>query len=365
MRATTTVGLLLAGLAACLGAALATRPPTAPARPQVGAGPQTPIQTSIDRSVVLPLEPHRAPVATGQVALDHVRTLVGFGPRYAGLDPAAAPGDEPAPPTTPRRPTPGWSQQLTYIEQVLQQQGLTVRRDTWTDRRERITFTNLMAVIPGPRKERIVLACHHDTKCTVGHAEADRNFHFVGANDGASAVGLILALVPALKELGLEASLELVFFDGEESLDWSWNDGARALFGSKRFVKRHRDALLLGEEPRVAAAVLLDMVGRTDLHIQEELYSTARLRQLLWSAAVATGHQQQFFQRAEAASDDHKPFLDVGIPGVDLIDLNGNPHWHKVSDTLENLSAASLQKVADVVLTLLPAVDREYVIAPK
>jgi glutaminyl-peptide cyclotransferase len=370
MRATTSAGLLLAGLAACLGAALVTRTPAPPAQPPLGQAPQTPFQTSIDRSVSEPLTVQRAPAATGVVALDHVRTLVGFGPRYPGLDPAApaaASGDEPAPPASPppRRPTPGWSQQLTYIEQVLQQHGLTVRRDTWTDRRERITFTNLMASIPGPRKERIVLACHHDTKCTQGHTEADRNFHFVGANDGASAVGLILALVPALQELELEATVELVFFDGEESLDWAWNDGARALFGSKRFVKRHRDALLLGEEPRVASAVLLDMVGRTDLHIQEELYSTTRLRQLLWSAAVATGHQQQFFQRAEAASDDHKPFLDVGIPGVDLIDLNGNPHWHKVTDTLENLSAESLQKVADVVLTLLPAIDREYVIAPK
>ena len=159
-----------------------------------------------------------------------------------------------------------------------------------------------------------------------------------------------------------EATIELVFLDGEESLDWDWNGAARALFGSKRFVKRHRDALLVGDEPRIEALILLDMVGRTDLHIQEELYSTVRLREILWSAAVACGHQQSFFQHAEAASDDHVPFLDVGIPAVDLIDLHGNPHWHKPTDTIENMSPASLQIVGDVVLTMLPEVERVYVL---
>ncbi len=164
-----------------------------------------------------------------------------------------------------------------------------------------------------------------------------------------------------LQQQEREATIELVFFDGEESLDWAWNEGARALFGSKRFVKRHRDALLLGGESRIAALILLDMVGRTDLHIQEELYSTERLRTIVWSAAVACGHQRHFYQRAEAASDDHKPFLDVGIPAVDLIDLNGNPHWHKPTDTIEHMSAQSLQITADVVLTMLPEVERVYV----
>ena len=57
--------------------------------------------------------------------------------------------------------------------------------------------------------------------------------------------------------------------------------------------------------------------------------------------------------------------VDVGIPAVDLIDLNGNPDWHTRYDTLENLSAASLQKVADVVLTMLPAIEQAYVVGPR
>lgn len=342
MRTSTVLLLVVGVLAACLGAALTTkqqRPGGSQARPQDAAGER------IDQRNVVELTAVKAPPRIGEQAFEHARKLVDFGPRYAGM--------------------PGWSKQLDHIQETLQGAGIAVRRDTWTDRKERLTFTNLVATIPGKRPQRIVIGCHHDTKCTTGHADPQHNFHFVGANDGASAVGLLLALAPLLAGEEREATLELVFFDGEESLDWAWNDGARALFGSKRFVKQHRDALVTGTEPRIEAMILLDMVGRTDLHVQEELYSTKHLRQLVWSAAVACGHQQSFFVRAEAASDDHKPFLDVGIPAVDLIDLNGNPHWHKPTDTLDNMSSSSIQIVADVVLTMLPEVERAYVLAKK
>ena len=338
MRWSVAVALAIGGLGACLGAALLER---GQGDEQAGGRERVRQQASIDQSHVLPLEPVRAPVGTGEQAFEYVRRLTSFGPRNPG--------------------TPGWSKQLDFVVETLAAAGIEAQRDTWTDRKELITFTNVTATLPGRRPERIVLGCHHDTKCTTGHQNPEHNFHFVGANDGASAVALLLALAPVLKAEDREATIELVFFDGEESLDWNWNDAARALFGSKRYVQRHREALLLGEEARIEAVVLLDMVGRTDLHIQEELYSTARLRTITWSAAVATGHQAHFYRRAEAAADDHVPFLEVGIPAVDLIDLNGNPHWHKPTDTLENVSPRSLQVVADVVLTMLPEVERAYV----
>jgi Zn-dependent M28 family amino/carboxypeptidase len=289
---------------------------------------------------VRPLVKQKAPADLGERAHAHVSAVVAFGARHPG--------------------TAGWRRQLDYIEAELGRLGLEPRRDTWTDRKELVTFANVTATIPGRRKERILLACHHDTKCTQKHSDPAHNFDFVGANDGGSGVGLLLALAPVLIERKNEATIELVFFDGEESLDWAWNEGARALFGSKRYVRAYRDAQLLGTVEPIAALILLDMVGRTDLHIQEETYSTPNLREIVWSAAVACGHERHFFRLVEAASDDHKPFLDVGIPAVDLIDLKDNPHWHKPSDTLENVSAASMQKVGEVVLTMLPAVERDY-----
>lgn len=343
MRWSLVLLLAIGGLGACLGAALSQQEQK-PSQPDENPY-QVRIQPAIDQSKTIPLEVKRLPSYFGQEAFLHAQTLVTFGPRYFGQ--------------------PGWSKQLDYIDATLKQAGIETKRDTWTDRKELITFSNITATIPGKRKERIVLACHHDTKCTTGHPDKSHNFHFVGANDGASGVALLLALAPILKKQQNEATIELVFFDGEESLDWNWNEAARALFGSKRYVKQHREALLLGEEPRIEAVVLLDMVGRTDLHIQEELYSTELLRRLCWSAAVATGNQKHFYRRAEAAADDHKPFLDVGIPAVDLIDLNGNPTWHTPQDTIENLSPESMQKVAEVVLTMLPGIEQAYVTQSK
>lgn len=332
-------GLTVVGLGACLGVGLQQGSDAAATTSQP-PGHERSTQDPIDRRDVLPMPAVRAPADLGERAFAHARRLVGFGPRYSG--------------------TPGWTQQLDYVQGELEALGLQVVRDTWTDRKELKTFTNLSARLPGRRPDRILLACHHDTKCTTGHPDPAHNFHFVGANDGASGVALLLTLAPVLLATPRDATLELVFFDGEESLDWQWNDAARALFGSRRYVKRHREAEVLGTTTPIRALVLLDMVGRADLHIQEELFSTATLRRITWSAAVACGHQQSFYRRAEAASDDHVPFLDFGIPAVDLIDLNGNPHWHTKDDTLENMAPASLQKVADVVLTMLPTVERTY-----
>lgn len=337
MRTSLLVLWAIAGLGACLGVAVATQTQD-PAKDQ--DAPLVRINPSIDKDKVIPLEARKVPANFGEKAFLHVQSLVALGPRYSGQ--------------------PGWSKQLDYIDAHFKKLGIPTKRDTWTDRRELMTFTNISATIPGTRKERILLACHHDTKCTTGHPDKKHNFHFVGANDGASAVALLLEFAEILQKRNNEATIELVFFDGEESLDWNWNEAARALFGSKRYLKRHRDALLLGDEPRIEAMVLLDMVGRDELHIQEELYSTDLMRRICWSAAVATKHHAHFYVRAEAAADDHKPFLDVGIPAVDLIDLNGNPTWHTPYDTVERMSPDSIQKVADVVLTMLPAIETAY-----
>ena len=342
MRWSIVLLLTAGGFGACLGAVISAKK-QANDQPQRNQEPNqylTRIQPAIDQTQTTQLEVKKVPADFSEQAFRHVRALVNFGPRYYGQ--------------------PGWSKQLDYIEMTLKKAGIETKRDTWTDRKELITFSNITATIPGQREERIVLGCHHDTKCTTGHPDQNHNFHFVGANDGASAVALLLTLAPILKQQENQATIELVFFDGEESLDWNWNEAARALFGSKRYVKKHRDALLLGKEPRIEAMVLLDMVGSKNLHIQEELYSTTLMRRICWSAALATGNQQHFYRRAEAAADDHKPFLDVGIPSIDLIDLNGNPTWHTKDDTIENMSAESIQKVADVVLTMLPAIEQAY-----
>jgi len=54
--------------------------------------------------------------------------------------------------------------------------------------------------------------------------------------------------------------------------------------------------------------------------------------------------------------DDHKPFLDAGVPAVDIIDLDYSP-WHTERDTLDAISARSLQIVGDTFLDALPKIE--------
>src|SRR5262245_48735996 len=154
---------LIAVLAACFGASLARHQQTGGAGAGGGAAAAQD-ERPIDQGATVAVEPVRAPTDLGQRALDHGKALATYGARHSGAS-----------------PTPGWSRQLDYITGELQKCGLEPVRDAWTEEREGIAFTNVSATIRGRRPERIVLACHHDTKCTQGHADPAHNFDFVGA----------------------------------------------------------------------------------------------------------------------------------------------------------------------------------------
>lgn len=287
------------------------------------------------------LQPARAPAEFAARAYAHVAELVSYGPRWTG--------------------SPGWAKALDYIAATLRERaGLEPERDRWTDPRFGITFENISVTVPGDSPHRIVIACHHDTKKCEGHPLPEHNFHFVGANDSGSGVGLLLALAEAWAKRRGPATLQLVFFDGEECLDFKW-DTDRALFGSKRFVARERERPFQPSASQVRAMVLLDMVGDRDLSIDEESYSDKDLRALFRAAAKACGHEAHFFRERLPIKDDHLPFLDAGIPAIDLIDFVGKEErWHTALDTLEHISADSLRIVGEAVLTALPAIEQRW-----
>jgi hypothetical protein len=288
------------------------------------------------------IEPATVPADLGERALAHAAAVVAFGARDTGSR--------------------GWQQALDYVAGQLTGLGLQPLRDRWTEPGENLAFENISVVLPGKLTDRILIACHHDTKCCAGHDDPAHNFEFVGANDSGSGVGLLLALAETLRARPRQATIELVFFDGEESRTWAWNQGARALFGSRRYVERYREQQLLGHGGgRIRALVLLDMVGSKDLQIDDDVNSDRRLHGIFRAAAQQAGHATVFFKSEMAVSDDHLPFLRAGIPAIDLIDIADNPQWHTADDTLEHLSAESLQIVGAVVLHALPAIEREFV----
>lgn len=209
---------------------------------------------------------------------------------------------------------------------------------------------NIIARRPGSSGRVIILAAHYDTKLI-------NDFRFVGANDGASGAGLLLAIAPILAKQDYLHAIWLVWLDGKEPIrEWSDRD---SLYGS-----RHAAAKLKaeGSVPNIAALVLLDMIGDQRLDIRRETNSTPWLTELVWGVAHRMGYETAFLDSSLTISDDHLPFLAAGIPSVDLIDYNyGQPtFWHTAKDTLDKLSAQSLQVVAEVLLEAVAEVDRKH-----
>ena len=222
-----------------------------------------------------------------------------------------------------------------------------------------MTMVNVSVVIPGERSDRVLFGGHYDTKLF-------REFRFVGANDGGSSTAMLLELARVLKARRNAFTIELVFFDGEEALvDWNANDNT---YGSRAYVDAARRA---GTLSSIRALILVDMVADRQLTIRREAQSTPWLTDLIWAAAARVGHRQHFLDESIVIQDDHVPFLQAGVPAVDIIDLEpsyarpGRPEpgsdtlWHTSADTLDAVAARSLQVVGDVLLDALPRIEAE------
>jgi len=208
---------------------------------------------------------------------------------------------------------------------------------------------NVTGVIPGRGDGSIVLGAHYDTKDGIPG--------FVGANDGASGVAVVLELARALPNPMPGPSIAVALFDGEEARG-SREFAADGTRGSSQYVDYARSASE-GSPPidSIEAMVLFDMVGDCDLAIPREANSDPALYSLFAAADPAT-----FTGTTSAVADDHLPFLAAGIPAVDLIDFAYGPgpapgeYWHTSADDLEAVCPRSLDAVGGAALRALPRI---------
>jgi len=259
-------------------------------------------------------------------AWEHLRQLVALGPRPAG--------------------SPTLEQSRTYIRQQLAAAGVACTDQAWDDQTPvgKVRMVNLIATIPGARTDRIVFAGHYETKLF-------REFRFVGANDGGSSAAFLIELARVLKARNNLFTIELVFLDGEEAfLEWTGNDHT---YGSRHYVESARRD---GSLAALKALVLVDMIADRNLRMKRDGNSTPWLTDLIWDAAQRQKLEAFFVQDTTMIEDDHLPFLAAGVPSVDIIDLEYEV-WHTAKDTLEAVSARSLQVVGDVVVAALPQIE--------
>jgi Zn-dependent M28 family amino/carboxypeptidase len=184
------------------------------------------------------------------------------------------------------------------------------------------------------------LCSHYDTKLFD-------TIRFVGANDGGSSTGLLLEIARVLgQHANVARNVELVFFDGEEAYEnFSETDG---LYGSRYFARQ----LQSEGAKQFRGGILFDMVGDRSLGITLPADSPAAMARDVFAAAEALKLRKYFSYLDRDLIDDHAPLNAIGIPTIDIIDFD-YPWWHTADDTLDKISAQSLQIVGSVALYYL------------
>lgn len=254
----------------------------------------------------------------GSRAMQHVITQVGFGARIPGSE--------------------AHQQTINYIVDELQKTGWAVE----IQETERLghPIKNIIAK-RGSGAPWIILGAHYDTRF-VADQDADipnQALPVPGANDGASGVAVLLELARDLPKKS-DQQIWLVFFDAEDQgrIDgWDW------ILGSQAFAESLIDL--------PDAVVVIDMIGDSDLNIFREESSDVQLTDSIWQTAASLGYDKHFIdQQKYNILDDHRPFLDLGIPAIDIIDFD-YPYWHTLEDTKDKVSADSLSVVGNTLLT--------------
>ncbi len=218
------------------------------------------------------------------------------------------------------------------------------------------TMRNYIVKFPGKKDGIIVLASHYETNYPL------RDIEFYGANDGAATTALLIEIGNVLRAHPPEGySVWLVFDDGEEAVkSWSASD---SLYGTRHLAAKWANDGTLG---KIKAFLVADMIADKDLNIDHVDNSTPWLLDMLKVAAKNTGHSAYIFKYRESEEDDHLPFAQRGVPVLDVIDAHYGPitdtapdgYHHTAQDTLDKISARSLQISGDLFLEMIRLINQ-------
>lgn len=222
-----------------------------------------------------------------------------------------------------------------------------------------IPVRNLVATMgSGPT---IILGAHYDSRIYSDKDEDPerRREPMPGANDGGSGVGVLLELARVISEqYNVNREIRLVFFDAEDNgriEPWPalLPSTGGYLIGSSLYAQQ----LDLATE-NIEYMLLVDLVGDMDQVFPIEGYSEQYAPELvnqIWTTAAELGYEAYFPMEVRGPIiDDHVPFLQRGIPAVDIIDLD-YPYWDTSEDTVDKVSPESLERVGRVLQAHLQA----------
>jgi glutaminyl-peptide cyclotransferase len=270
----------------------------------------------------------------GTSAYNYAKSQFDFGPRVPGTPAAQRAGD--------------WiiRQMRARADTVVVQAFAYTTADG-----KKLVLRNILARFRPELKERVLYMTHWDSRPIAESAatEADRKMPTPGANDGASGVGMFVALGDVFKKRKPNVGVDLLFTDGEDYGQFGPPE-VDVLIGAKYFAAH------LPPDYHPLYGVLFDMIGDKDLRIPYEMISFQRAPEVVsrvWQTAADLGYSDVFVQESGGEIiDDHVPLLDAGLHVIDVIDLTYPPH-HTPQDTMDKISARSLAIVGDVAAALV------------
>src|SRR5689334_17272899 len=273
-------------------------------------------------------------------SFEYTAQVAGFGERWPG--------------------SPGHQKTRDLIQQVLKKNGAQIEGDDFTAKTPRgpVEVHNIIGkfnVSADPKQPIFILGGHYDTLFKKG---------FIGANDGASSTAILLSFADAVAQQKTKMQIWLVWTDLEEAIE-SFTNGD-GLYGSTHLAQK---LAVEGLVPRIRGFFLLDMIGDKDLSVARETNSSDALQKIIYRAAKQLGYAKYFFQYDANIIDDHAPFLQVGIPAVDVVDAEYGPvgpeydgmgeYHHTNLDTMDKVSEHSLEVVGRTILLTIELIDAQ------
>ncbi len=221
-----------------------------------------------------------------------------------------------------------------------------------------IPLANMIVTWHPDAKKRIILCGHYDTR-PIAHEEPRKNWDkpFLSADDGTSTTAFLMELAHHMKDLKLQDGIgvDFVLFDAEEYIFDKSRD--KFFLGSEYFAADYKKN---PPKHKYIGGVLFDLFAHKGAEYKVELNSYDMAKDLvteIWAVAKAEGVKAFIWDQGIEIQDDHLALNAVGIPTVDIIDLNGyTDHWHKLSDTPDKCSPNSMNQVAKVIMAWLPKV---------
>jgi Zn-dependent M28 family amino/carboxypeptidase len=212
-----------------------------------------------------------------------------------------------------------------------------------------VPMENIILKFPGTSGKAVVITGHYDTKRIP-------MVHFIGANDAGSSTGCLIEFARVVSRMHHADDIYIVFFDGEEAVG-EWSD-TNSRYGSRHLVEKWSAD---GGLARIKALINVDMIGDKELDVLNDQNSSQSLRDLVFHVAAKLGDSKYFHKEPNGIDDDHMPFVTAGVNAIDLIDFSygpNNSYWHTDKDTMDKLSAHSLQVIGDVVVGVVSELER-------